>query len=325
MKLFLRTILVVLVAVSLTSEASFSQAKSADKKSKTDAPVELKANLMVLDANNAPVNDVKTEDLKLFEDNVEQKLTHFTRRKPGVNLALVVDNTGSLRTQAKIVEEAAALLAVNLDAADEATIIRFTHSAAIEIVEDWTGDKTKLLNAIRTRLYTAAGQSAVIDAVYLAVENLKRRQKSDPTERSAVVLISDCEDRSSYYEQKQLIEHLRGTDIQVFTVALTAALPAGDPYFLRTPNKKRTAESLANSLGGTAGGNTYVVDKVTDENLKNAIRSIMIELRSQYLIGYTPTNQKRGSTRKIRVEVADGPKGEKRQVFVRSSYYVPKN
>ena len=300
------------------------QDKSLNKNSKLEAPFELSANLMVLDSNNQPVGGIRVEDVRLFEDNIEQKLTRFVIKKPGLDVVLVVDNTGSLRTQMKRVEEAAILLVVNLGAADEAQIIRFVDSDRIEIVEEWTSSKAKLIEAVKTKLYTEGGKSAVIDAVYLAVESLKTRNKPDRSQRTAIVLISDGEDRESFYDQKQLHEFLKGTNIQIFTIALTGQIPTNE-YILPSADKKRTAENLAKNLGGTAGGNTYILEKVTDDSLMKVMQGVMIELRAQYLISYIPTNQKRNSTRKLRIEVADGPNGEKRRVFVRESYYVPKN
>ncbi|HVF31010.1 MAG TPA: VWA domain-containing protein [Pyrinomonadaceae bacterium] len=309
--------------VTLCAMSSLSQQK--DKKATIVTPVETRVNLMVLDPNNQLVEDVTSENIKIFEDDVEQKVTHFAKRAPGVNLVLVVDNTGSMRTQMERVEQSAGLLALNLDRQDEASIIRFVDSDKIEIVEEWTDNRTKLLDAIRNRLYVEGGASAVIDALYLATGSLRERNKKDPSERSAIVLISDCEDRDSFYDRKQLFAYLKGTGIQVFSVALTGAIPKQGEYLLKQSNMKEKAESLSRELAARTGGTSTILEKVTDESLQNAIKSIMIELRSQYSIGYKPINQQRDTTRKIRVEVADGPNVSKRRVFVRESYYVAKD
>jgi len=55
-----------------------------------------------------------------------------------------------------------------------------------------------------------------------------------------------------------------------------------------------------------------------------AIKTILIELQAQYVVGYTSTNQKRdGNLRKLTVQIADGAKSEKRQTFIRESFVVP--
>jgi hypothetical protein len=99
----------------------------------------------------------------------------------------------------------------------------------------------------------------------------------------------------------------------------------GNKKILESNQTKDQVEAFAKSLSTITGGNTYLLDKVTDETLKKAIKSVISELRSQYSISFTSTNQKRNTTRKLRIEVADGSKGEKRQAVVREKYYVAKD
>jgi hypothetical protein len=63
---------------------------------------------------------------------------------------------------------------------DEAFFIRFVSSDRLEILQDWTSDKT-LLNEALEGTYTEAGSSAIIDAVYLSTEKIIQREKADKT------------------------------------------------------------------------------------------------------------------------------------------------
>lgn len=303
-----------------------SQETPAKRQSNDRTPVKVDTNLMVLDSNNSYVNDLNVEDIKIFEDEVEQKVTLLEKQELKLSLALVVDNSGSMRTQLKRVKETTGILVVNLADDDEAIIIRFVDGSKIEIVEEWTADKTKMIGAIRDKMYIEGGQSAVIDAVYLAVENIKARRQSPnaKSKRFVVLVISDFEDRESYYSLKQLLQSIQGTDIQIFAVALTAELDSGDSYILRGAKKKRNAEDLAKTLGGANGGHAYIINKNVEEALKTNLQSLVFELRSQFVVSYTSANQKQDSIRKLRVEIADGPKGEKRRGFIRETVYIPK-
>jgi VWFA-related protein len=167
----------------------------------------------------------------------------------------------------------------------------------------------------------------VIDALYLSAEKLLEREKTDKSRKYAIVLVSDGEDRDRYYELKDLQMLLKDSDIQIFVIAPTGELPQNRDDRNRPKHPKTFAENLVQMLALETGGSLFVLDKkYTEEDLKTIARSITDELRYQYLIGYTSTNQNRdGAVRKLRVEIADGEKGEKRQGSIRESFVVPKN
>lgn len=298
----------------------------AQKKDKKADTVDVRLNLSVRNAAGETVNEVKEEGVKIFEDGVEQKITYFARKGPILNLGLVMDNTGSMRPLLGRLVKLGGGFVDSLGTKDEAFIVRFVSSPKIEVVQEWTADKFRMKGALEN-MYIEGGQSAVIDALYLSSEKLLVRQQKDRAQRYALVLISDAEDRDSFYKTEEMLALLKGTDIQIFVVAITNELAKNrttDPSQARKP--KATAENLAQRLSLETGGSAYVLGaKYTDDDLANIMKSIMDELRSQYVIGYTSTNKARdGSPRKLRVEVVDGEKGEKRQGSIRESFVVPK-
>jgi hypothetical protein len=118
---------------------------------------------------------------------------------------------------------------------------------------------------------------------------------------------------------------LKNTDIQIFQLSFPereALKRAKNNRYSSVP-----ALSLNNFLALETGGAAYnLSENQTREEINNAIKNMMVELQSNYIIGYVPANQKRdGSSRKLRIEIADDAKGGKRQAFVRQSFIVPKN
>ncbi len=89
--LFLSLILCFFLPFGITA-----QNKKNDKDAK-QIPIEIKANVLISDEEKQLVGDVKKEDIKIFEDGVEQKITYFSEKKPVFNLGIVVDNSGSMR------------------------------------------------------------------------------------------------------------------------------------------------------------------------------------------------------------------------------------
>ena len=304
------------------------QEKQDKSKNKKDPPrpVEIKAHVTVLDAAGNPAGELKAGDIKVFEDGVQQKITYFARKGPVLNLGMVMDNSGSLRLQLEKLMIAGNTLVDSLTGEDEALIVRFTGSDNINVIEDWMSSKSKLKEIIGL-MFIESGQSAVIDATYLTAQKLLERENKDTSRKYAMVLISDVEDRASYYELKDLLGLLKNSVIQIFVIALTGELPENNAPIFQPRHPKLTAEKLAQTLAWETGGRAFLVgNKYKEDDLKTIAKSISEELRYQYVIVYTSTNQNRnGTVRKLRVEVADGEKGEKRKGSIKESFVVPKN
>ena len=125
----------------------------------------------------------RRRNFKIFEDGAPQQIDFFSRSEVPTNYGIVVDNSGSMRQQLDKVVEAGKVFGKHEPADDETMIIRFVGRDKIEIEQQFTSNKTDLNDAL-DNLYIEGGQTAVIDAVYLAVEksmNMKGRRK--PTDR----------------------------------------------------------------------------------------------------------------------------------------------
>ncbi len=261
--------------------------------------------------------------MKIFEDGVEQKITSFAKKEPILNLGLVIDNTGSMRLDLEEIISASQLLIANLQEKDEAFLARFVSSDKVSLLRDWTSDKS-LLNRTIDSIFIEGGISAVTDGLYFATEQILKRAKENNTRRFALVLISDCEDRDSFHKIEEVYKKLESTDIQVFVIAMTEQFSEG--YIGKSP--KESSEAFANEIAFKTGGTAYfpITKGKNIKLLAEIVKSLVLELRSQYLVGYTSTNQKRNKkVRKLTIQVADNAKGEKRQAIIREGFIVPKD
>ena len=299
-----------------------------NKNEKSGAPVEVKVNVNVLDAaGNAAADDIKQSDLRIFEDGVEQKITYFSKKENVLNLGFVMDNTGSMRLRLKDTVKNASTVIDALTSNDTAFIARFVSSDKVTMEQDWTADKAKLKRAMNN-LYVEGGQSAVIDGLYTSVkEKIQSLAAGNPSPRYAILLISDCEDRDSYYNLEQLLALTKDTDIQIFVLAETYDLSNESIDLRKGRDSRKYAERLAHTLALRTGGTAFVFSKEKDKkDVPNALKALVAELRSPYVVGYTSTSRKRdGLPRKLTVQIADDAKGEKRQGTIRESFVVPKD
>lgn len=273
-------------------------------------------NVRVIDRNNRPINNLSQKEFLVYEDNVPQPIEFFSKSEVPTNYSLVIDNSGSLRMQLEKVIEAGKIIVNTNRADDETSIIRFVSSDKIEIVQDFTPNKTDVLDAL-DNLYTEGGQTAIIDAVYLAAEKVTEYEKSrsDDRKRRALILVSDGEDRDSFYKEQQLFELLRESDVQIFTIGFVGELSKEGGFISKSPQSK--AKAFLERLATETGGKSYFPTAIGE--LPTIAGDIASELRTQYSIGYIPTNERNdGSFRNIKVQVTDGPNKQKRIAVTRS-------
>lgn len=271
----------------------------------------------VVDRNNRPINNLQQGEFKIFEDGVPQQIEFFSKSEVPTNYSLLIDNSGSLRQQIDQVIEAGKTLVGSNRADDETAIIRFVSSDKIEVLQDFSKNKTDLNDAL-DNMYIEGGQTAITDAVYLAVERLNQNatpQKDLDRTRRAIVLVTDGEDRSSYYSEAQLLELLKESDVQIFVVGFVKELSGERGFISKSPQGK--AKSYLERLANATGGKSYFPASAAEMN--TIARDIASELRTQYSIGYIPSNDRNdGTFRNIKVAVNDGPGSQKRIAITRA-------
>jgi len=172
---------------------------------------EISLNVRVVNSSNRPVNNLNQSHFRVYEDDVLQPITSFTTAEVPIINALVIDNSRSLRTQlGKVIEAGKIIVSANRPK-DESTIVRFVSKDKIEVVQDFTPNKS-LLNDALHNLFVEGGQTAIIDAIYQTakkVEQYQNSQQKDDVKLRALILVSDGDDRGSSYKEQQLFELLR--------------------------------------------------------------------------------------------------------------------
>ncbi len=268
-------------------------------------------NVRVLDRNGRPINNVQRKEFKILEDGILQQIEFFDKAEVPTNYGIVIDNSGSMRQQLEKVVEAGKILVNTNRPADESMIIRFVGRDKIEIEQQFTSNKTDLIDAL-DNLYIEGGQTAITDAVYLAVENVDEYEKSkniNDRKRRALILVSDGEDRNSFYNEKQLFDLLRESEVQIYVIGFVDDLSKEGGFIAKSPQAK--AKAYLERIATESGGKAYFPTNLAA--LPDLAREISNELRTQYSIGYIPSNDRKdGTFRNIKVQLDEGPNGQKR-------------
>jgi len=270
----------------------------------------------VIDRNNHPINNVAQAEFHVFEDGVPQPIESFTREEVPISYGLAVDTSGSLRSQLQSVIDAGKTIINSNKQGDETFLVRFISSDKIETVQDFTANKDLLMDGLDS-FYVEGGQTAIIDAVYLSAEHVSEYRKGDDTDRRrrALIVITDGEDRNSFYKQEQLFARLREEDVQIFVIGFVNELDKEQGFIRKSPREKAVA--LINKLASETGGRAFFPDSVAE--LPQIANEIIRDLRTQYVIAYNPTNKTQdGSYRAIKVAVDQPASGDKRIALTRT-------
>ena len=265
----------------------------------------------VIDRNNRPIDNVPRSDFHVFEDGVPQPIETFTREEVPISYGLAVDTSGSLRSQLQSVIDAGKTIINSNKPGDETFLVRFISSDKIETVQDFTANKELLMDGLDS-FYVEGGQTAIIDAVYLSAEHVSEYKKGDEGDRRrrALIVITDGEDRNSFYKQEQLFSRLREEDVQIFVIGFVNELDKEAGLIRKSPREK--AVTLINKLATETGGRAFFPESIAD--LPQIANDIIRDLRTQYVIAYNPTNKTQdGTYRSIKVTV-DQPSGSEKRI-----------
>jgi len=240
--------------------------------------------LIATDRANHSIEDLKKEDVQIRSGSQLRLINFLEPDKRPIDYAIVIDNTGSFRELLKLAVEAAAKIISSNGPNDETFLERFVSSGKIDTVRDFTSDKASLLDGLNS-LYAEMGQSAVIDAVHLAVSHTAAHKAGPNNRRRAVVLFSDGEDRASFYNDEKLAKLLREKDVQVFVIGIVSQLSKAEGLIHR-PSPRVKAEKLLQLIANESGGRLFLCKDNLE--LLEAAAEIAHDLHFQYLIGFEP-------------------------------------
>jgi Ca-activated chloride channel family protein len=279
-------------------------------------------NVRVIDRNNRPIDNVRENELHVYESGVEQPIVSFSREEVPISYGMAVDNSGSLRSQLQSVIDAGKTIINSNKTGDETFIIRFVDTEKIELKQDFTDNKDLLIETL-DEFFIEGGSTAIIDAVYLAAEHAGEYKKGDDNDRRrrALILITDGEDRDSKYSQEQLFARLRESDVQIYVIGFVNELD-NDGGLIRKSTRDRSV-NLINKLAAETGGRAFFPQSLSD--LPQISNEIIRDMRTQYILAYRPTNKARdGTYRPIKVQVADAAGRDKRIALTRSGRTAPR-
>ncbi len=299
---------------SVSIETRFTHATSAPTLRAEEAHLRIDSALVQIPVHvttpyGASVTNLTKDNFRIFEDDVEQTISHFSRDDAPVSVALVFDASGSMQNKIRKSSEAAAAFFKTSNSEDEFLLIEFNERPKLAL--SFTSDSDEIYKKIaHTRPF---GRTSLLDAIHLASEQMKKARNL----RKAIVILSDGGDNRSRYTSHEVKNALLESDVQVYAMGIF------DP----DDSRKRTPEEingprLLDDLAEQTGGRLYSVDQLDD--LPAISTRIGNELRNQYLLGYSSSNDERdGKYRHVTVKIVAPSETPKLRSYYRHGYYAP--
>ena len=257
----------------------------------------------VIDSRQRIVTDLDKSAFSVSEDGKPQTIISFRHEDVPVAMAVVIDNSGSMREKRNKVNQAALNLVRASNPRDQVCIVNFNDEYYLD--QDFTNDLLRLKEALEK--IDARGGTALYEAVVASADHLRRNAQ---LEKKVLFVVTDGEDNASLETLEQAVKQLQGENgPAVYAIGIL-----GEEEHPK--RARRALEQMAERTGGIA-----FFPRTLDE-VDEISRTVARDIRSQYTIGYKPTNPRgTGGFRTVRVEAKAKSHG-KMTVRTKSGYYA---
>lgn len=281
---------------------------------RTDTVLRVRSDLVLIpvtvtERSGKAVSGLAKEDFTLFEDDTQQKITHFADEDTPASIGIIFDASDSMGPKLSKAREAVNALLSDVSPNSEFFLVTFRTWA--EVIVPMTNRPEEIRTSVAG--LKADGSTALLDGVRLGMAEMTHARY----ERKVLIIISDGEDNSSHWTVRDLKAAVRRQDTLIYSIRITDAV--GPNVSL----SERMGEALLKEIAGQTGGRMFSVVKL--QQLPEIAEQISGWLRHQYVLGYVPDHSAMdGTYRKVRLRVAR-PKGYPRLRAVwRQGYYAPK-
>jgi VWFA-related protein len=276
----------------------------------------------VRDKRGGLIPSLQKEDFTILEDGKAQTIKYFTKETDlPLTIGLLVDVSGSQRNLIDIERSAASqFFREVLRKKDLAFLISFGEEN--ELLQDYTGS-ARLLTEGLSQLRVSSGVSGIhpgpvptmgdprgtvlYDAIYLAADEKLKGEVG----RKVIVVITDGVDQGSRMTRNQAIEAAQKSDAVIYSIDYS------DPRAYGPFGGGGGGDGELHKMSDETGGRVYKVDR--RHSLEDVFKELQEEMRSQYSIAYTPTNEvKDGGYRHLEVRLAN----KELKAQARKGYYA---
>jgi Ca-activated chloride channel family protein len=225
----------------------------------------------VLDGNGRIVPDLEREDFVVLEDGKPVDVTLFSNESQPFTAVVMLDQSASMTANLELLNQAAEQFVMRLLPVDRARVGAF--SDKIQMSDAFTNDRDSLISDLKDLQF--GNPTRLNDAIAASLDALEGIEG-----RRVVLVFTDGEDTASKTGFRTVLDRARNEEVMVYSIGLESEFFNG----VRV-QRSRPSRDLRKISDETGGG--YFELKKTDE-LSPTFTRVATELRSQYLLGFTP-------------------------------------
>ncbi len=227
--------------------------------------------LTVTDKLGRPVTGLEQANFRVFDNEVEQKITRFTMDDQPVAVGFVFDISGSIGGMLPQYQMAAHEFFKVANPEDEFFLVVFESRPTLAV------PLTKRAADIEYQIMMSksSGRTALFDGVYMGANEIKKSKVS----KKALILISDGGENHSRYNLLELKNALLETDALLYSIGPSPDIFSGD-------NDGRLLKNLAELTGGR-------LIAMNGQDMVELSQKIIVDLRNRYVLYYSPTDKAR--------------------------------
>jgi VWFA-related protein len=320
LKLLIRSAMAICLVSAVWAQANLEVRTKPGEKAGEKAEPRAKSNIRVdstlvlipvtvTDPLNRFVTGLEKENFKIFEDKSPQEISQFSSEDAPLSVGVVFDCSGSMGQKLDKSRQAVSQFFKLANPEDEFFLVQFNDTASL--IQPFTRNLEEIQNHLA--FTQSKGRTALLDAVYLALHEMKKAKNP----RKALLLISDGGDNSSRYTEPEIKNLVKEADVQIYAIGIYESAAGRG----RTPEES-SGPALLTEIAEQTGGRQYQVDNLNE--LPDVAAKIGVELRNQYILGYSPKNASRdGKYRRVQVKLVQPHGMPLLRPFWKQGYYAP--
>ncbi|HTC94414.1 MAG TPA: VWA domain-containing protein [Terriglobales bacterium] len=275
----------------------------------------------VSDFGGRPMLGLNKDNFQIFDNKKLQSIEQFSGEDIPTSIVVILDTSGSMAEADKLEKARQAVLAFleTCNPQDEVAMITVADKPKLSV--DFTDSLATIQKAMIST--AAGGATALLDAVYLAINDMKNSKYS----KKALLIVSDGGDNHSRYKEREVTELIKESDLIIYTIGVfDESVAAGQDYFsviydeAFPSEEERLGPFLLSSMSEITGGRSFTINNPDD--MVEIASKISLELRNQYVLGYhaqsLPHN---GKWHNLKVKLVTSQRHPHLRVTAKQGYY----
>ena len=260
----------------------------------------------VVDGKGRTIPNLSIDDFILEDNGQPQTITHLLPSADlPISIGVVLDASLSMESKIRTAQRAVDRFLSLIHEDDEIFLMTFANRASV--IADFTADRRTLTNALLAGVNLSGGTS-LYDALFQALQKVQQGRY----QKKAVLLVTDGEDTTSRTRFDKALQYIREADMLVYSIGIRGAprfdMGADPPAASsgpRKPDNTTVDMNVLNRFGEASGGRAWeIAEAAFGRNMDAVLDTLAAELRSQYSIGYYPTQSKKdGTWHSVRIRV----------------------